>query len=412
MASQAFLQRANRLLTPQRISYAWIAGGAMWLGWLISIWLGPGKVDLARQVIGADYLQFYAAGQTLHQGQSAQLYDTAFQFELEQKIIGPELVNYHAFITPPFLAWLFVPFSWLPYLWSFVLWSLFGLLLLRLSLKGLGETDGRTFGLVMTWYPIFAAISFGQNSLLSLGILSLVYVLWRKGLLWQAGLVASLVLYKPQLALGIGLLWLLEWRRDWKALAGLTLGGATLAALCFLLLPDASLAYIQFARTVLPDLPSWESFPLWHLHTPRGFFRLLFPDTVPGFKWLADGLTILLTIFGIWTFYRLWKNLRTEYDILFGAAICLTLWITPHAMIYDWAILLIPAVLLWRRRPGLRRLLRPLFAFLWLAAFLSSALTAVQLRFLPLAVQISIPVLAYALWEIKRTLDTQALADP
>lgn len=407
MPSQPFLARVNRLLTPQRISYAWIAGGAMWLGWLISIWLGPGKVDLARQVIGADYLQFYAAGQTLRQGQSAQLYDTEFQANLEQEIIGPELQSYHAFITPPFLAWLFVPFSLLPYTLSFTLWSLLGLLLLWLSLHWLGQADLKTFGLVMTWYPIFAAITFGQNSLLSLGILSLVYVLWRKGHHWQAGLAASLVLYKPQLALGIGLLWLLEWRRDWKALAGLTLGGATLATLCFLLLPDASLAYVQFARTVLPDLPSWASFPLWHLHTVRGFFRLLLPETLPGFKWLADGLTAILALLGTWVFYRLWKSLRAESDLLFGAAICLTLWITPHAMIYDWAILLIPLILWWRTKPGLRRMLRPLLALLWVATFLSSPLTAVQLRFLPLAIQISVPVLAYALWETKGALDTQ-----
>jgi hypothetical protein len=398
MIVSPFLQKINRLLTPQRISYAWVAGAAMWLGWLVSIWLGPGKVDLARQVIGADFLQFYAAGQTLRQGNSAQLYDTEFQFKLEQAIIGPELVNYHAFITPPFLAWLFVPLSLLPYTLSFAIWSLLGLLLLWLSLRWLGQANLKTFGWVLTWYPLFASITFGQNSLLSLGILCLVYALWRKDRLWQAGLVASLILYKPQLALGIGVLWLLNWRRDWKALLGLAAGGAVLAGLCFALLPDASLAYVHFARTVLPDLPSWEQFPLWHLYTVRGFFRLLLPETVPGFKLLADGLSTLLALLGIWVFYRFWQRTPGKIDLHYAAAICLTIWITPHAMVYDWAVLLIPALLLWGFNPGLRRVLRPLFTLVWLAAFLSSPLTAVQLKFLPLAVQISVPVLAYALY--------------
>lgn len=407
MPERPFLQRVNRLLTPQRISYVWVAGGAMWLGWLISIWLGPGKVDLAGQVIGTDYLQFYAAGQTLRQGQSAQLYNTDFQAKLEQDIIGPELKSYHAFITPPFLAWVFVPFSLLPYTLSFVLWSLLGLLLLGLSLGALGQAGLKSYGLAMTWYPIFAAISFGQNSLLSLSILTLVYTLWRKGYRWQAGLAASLLLYKPQLALGIGILWLLEWRQDWKALVGMALGAATLATLSFSLLPNASLAYVQFARNVLPDLPSWASFPLWHLHTVRGFFRLLLPETIPGFKWLADGLTAILSLLGVWIFYRFWRSFRGERDLLFGAAICLTLWLTPHAMIYDWAILLIPLFLIWHAQPGLRRTLRPLLALLWLAVFFSSPLTAIQLRFLPFAIQISIPALAYALWAVQQILQTR-----
>src|SRR4030042_3990436 len=159
----------NRFLTPRRLTYAWIAGGTLWVAWLLSIFFGPGKMDLAGQVIGTDYLQYYAAGVTVREGQSANLYDFSFQSQLEQTIAGPGFSSYHAFITPPFLAWLFVPFSVLPYIWSFLVWSSLSALFLWLSLKLLpAKNPGRSWLWSLTWFPIFAAISFGQNSLLSL----------------------------------------------------------------------------------------------------------------------------------------------------------------------------------------------------------------------------------------------------
>lgn len=391
----------QRFLNRKRLAYAWIAGGAIWLVWLTSILLGPGNLDLAGQVIGTDYLQFYAAGHTLRLGEGAHLYDFAYQSRLEQTLIGPQLRSYHAFITPPFLAWLFVPLAALPYLWSFVVWSLLELLALGLSLRLLGfRSLWRPLGWSLTWFPVFASISFGQNGLLSLMLLSLTYWLWRRERPWMAGLACSLLMYKPQLTLGVGLLWLLEWRRDWPALVGLILGSGALAGLSFWRLPAASWAYLDFVRTTLPDLPAWQEFPLWHLHTIRGFWRLL----LPGHPALGDGLTLLITALGVIGFVRFWRAHRDRRSLLFAGAVCLTLWVTPHAMIYDWAVLLIPAVLLWQQVPPLRETWKTLFAWVWLVALLSGLLTIAQLRVLPFAIQISVPVLLLVIYLAYRWL--------
>jgi hypothetical protein len=393
--------RLQYFLTPRRLTYAYLAGAVLWLSWLLSIALGPGNVDLAGQVVGTDYLQFYTAGYTLRSGESAQLYDMAYQAQLEQELIGPELRAYHAFITPPFLAWLFVPFAALPYGVSFALWSLLGLLGLWLSLRLLSvENPRRALVWTLTWFPAFAAISYGQNSILSLLWLSLAFWLWRSEYLFAAGLVCSLALYKPQLIVGVALLWLLEWRRDWRALLGLALGGGVLASLCFWLLPEASRAYVEFARTILPDLPNWQDFPLWHLHTLRGFWRLLLPQQAA----LADLLTLVLWVGGLWGFARFWQRCREHKALLFAAAICLTFWLTPHAMIYDWLLLLIPAVLLWQEVPQWRERWRALYALVWLATFFSGPLTYVQLQHFPVAVQLSVPVLAVVFYQAYRWL--------
>jgi alpha-1,2-mannosyltransferase len=400
MTSSIFLKKLNLLLTPQRINYVWLAGGAMWLGWLVSICLGSGKFDVFHQVIGNDYIQFYSSGVTLRQGAAEQLYNGNFQLDLEKSIVGSEMEGYYAFITLPFLAWLFVPFSFLPYILSFFLWSLVGVLILWVSLRWLGRAELRTFGMALMWYPVFATITFGQNSLLTLGIFSLAYALWKKKRLWEAGLIASLALYKPQLILGIGFLWLLRWRKDWKALAGLCFGSLGLVGISALFLPQASLDYLSLARTVLPDMLWSPGFPYWHMHTIRGFFRLLLPEARP----VADGISLLLMAPAIWFFYLFLRKLPDKDDLHFAGAICLILWLTPHAMIYEWTLLLIPAVLIWRTVPNLRNVWRPLFALIWLATFFSTALTKAQITILPFAIQITIPVLVYVFYETYRVL--------
>jgi hypothetical protein len=253
----------------------------------------------------------------------------------------------------------------------------------------------------LTLFPVFATISFGENSLLSLFILCLTYWCWRKENRLLAGLVISLLLFKPQLTFGVALLWLLEWRRDWKALFGLLIGGLTLAGLCFWLLPEASRAYIDLARNTLSGMIYQDQFPLWHLHSLRGFWNLLFP----GQKWIVEGLSLALSAAGIATFIFFWHKHRNESKLLFAGAICLTIWITPHAMIYDWSILLIPAILFWQARLDLQDLWKPLYAVMWIATFLSGILTYAQLLILPVAIQMSIPLLFWVYWEIYKNLN-------
>lgn len=373
----------------------------MWFAWMVSILLGPGNMDLSGQVIGTDYIQFYAAGTTLLQGHSPELYNFEYQSQLEQAIAGPGLGSFHAFITPPFLAWLYVPLATLPYTWSFIAWSLLGFLFIWLSLRLIGvDQPKKTFIWSLTFFPIFATISFGQNSLLSLLLFSATYWLWKRDKYLAAGLASSLLLYKPQMVLGLGLLWLLDGRKSWKSLVGLAAGGTILGGLCFLLLPEASRAYMDLARTFLPGMIYQEQFPIWHLHSLRGFWILL----SSGNRWLSEGLSMLLSVVGVVAFYFFWRKYRTERNILFAGAICLTIWISPHAMIYDWSILVIPAVLLWQAFPQLRALLKVLYALLWVAVFLSTPLTVAQLKILPVALQISLPVLFVVLLIIYRQL--------
>ena len=84
----------------------------------------------------------------------------------------------------------------------------------------------------------------------------------------------------------------------------------------------------------------------------------------------------------------------TPSRFAFSAAVLLTLWISPYAMVYDWSILLIPATLLWRHVPTDQPRWRVLFAAVWLVSLVSGPLVRGQLAVVPIAVQVSVPVLA------------------
>jgi len=395
-----FLERClkvlNPLLLPRRLVYAKILGAVLWGAWLLSMVLGTGYLDLAGQEIGTDFLQYYAAGRIVQQGDSARLYDLAYVREVETQIIGQEPSGIYNFILPPFMAWFFLPFALLPYRLSFALWVLLCLAVLWGSLRALMRgSPKQTFLWSLTWFPVFAAVSFGQNSLVSLFLFALTYYLWVKERPLSAGLAASLLAYKPQLLLGLGLLWLFRWRKDWRALLGLALGGVALVLLCFGTLPEASRAYVDFALKVMPEIPNWSGRQVWHTQTFYEFWLLLLPK-LPA---VANLLRLVLVGIGAVAIVRFWHRFREEKALLYAGMIGFLFWITPHANIYEMSLLLIPAVLLREHRPDLRFEWRRLFALLWLAMLLSGPLTYAQVEVLhlPFAVQLSVPLWAMAL---------------
>ncbi len=378
-------------LNPRRAKFLWIAcpsitAGAVWLLWISNILRGDGIRDLTGLPIGGDFLTYYTAGKMMRIGQSASLYDTAI----------PEFGPY---LRPPFYAWLFVPFSWLPYLPASILWMVLNVGCFWLSVRLLVPAHPSAFAWALTFMPVWAAITFGQSEGLSLLLLCLAYLLWQRDRLWSAGLVCSILLYKFPLLLGVVLLWLFEWKKDWRALVGLMLGGAVLAGLSLSLMPDASLAYVKSSGKIL-SLIHLRGFRLVSFFSMRGFWLML----LPGHPTWADGLYIVCVGITVLGFYRFLHRHRADREMAFAEAVGVTLLVTPYAFIFDWAILLLPAILLWQKQT---QGWREIFALVWVATFWSKFLTAVQLSVLPFAVQVSVPALAVAVISVYAKLERQ-----
>ncbi len=365
---------------PRRTRILWIAcpsivAGVVWLMWFSRIlWI---LWHVGIPPIGGDFQTYYAAGRMMRMGQSAALYD-----EGTTKQIG-------SYIRPPFYAWVFVPFTLLPFIPAAILWMLLNLGCIWLSMRLLAPGRPLAFFWALTFMPVWAEINYVQSEGLSLLILCLVYLQWKQERLWSAGLVSGILTYKYPLLIGVVLLWLFRWRRDWRALVGLTLAGLALAGLSLVLMPEASLAYVRSLARI-GSLIHQRWFRLVQFYSMRGFWLML----LPGHSALADVLYAVCAVTAVLSFRRFLPKHYADKKLMFGGAVCLTLLVTPYAFVYDWTVLLLPAALLWQQQI---RGWREAFAIVWLATFLSIALTFIQLSVLSFAVQISVPALAIAM---------------
>lgn len=385
------LRKIRPLLNPIRLRYPYFIGGALWISWLVSQLIGPGFTDAAGHLIGTDFVAFYTAGKILLLDRASDLYDLELAKEIQQPLYNAPTDNFNPYLNPPFYAWLFIPFAQLPYPWSPILWMAVNLVFLWVGLKFLNvQRVLPIFLIILTWQPSFAAISFGQNAFLSFFLISLVFALWKKKMPFASGLAAGVLLYKPQLLIGIGLLWLLGWRKNWRALAGLSVTGILLTGLSLLFMPEATYQYIFYTQKIAANLMTVEGFPIWNAHAVQAFWIALFP----GQKVLAQLLYAICAITGILYWLKFLRKEPENTVLQFGAAVCLTVWVTPYMMIYDWVLLLIPAVLFWQARVSAHDDLLVVYAIFWIVQFISSVLTFLQWNALGWAIQISIPSLA------------------
>ena len=391
--SYSFANLATKL-NPTRMRYPYFIGAALWIGWVISLLLGSGNTDAAGHLIGTDFVAFYTSGKILLSEPSSNLYDLELAQHIQQPLYPESSDNFNPYLNPPFYAFLFIPFALFPYPFSPILWMSINLFLHWLGLKFLQPI--RTFPiylLTLTWQPAFAAVSFGQNAFLSLFFLCFTFILWKKEKYFMAGLVIGLLLYKPQLLVGVLLLWILDFSKSWRALIGFGLTSLILLSLSFLILPEATVEYFVFTQKIASNLMNVEGFPIWNAHSVQSFWLAILPEVTN----LTKGLYFISALMGLWLFLRFFRSTKNQ-TLRYGAAICLTVWVTPYIMVYDWVLLIIPAVLFWQESAVVRNELKVIYALIWVVMFFSSALTFLQWSYLGRAIQISIPLLLVALY--------------
>jgi hypothetical protein len=375
----------------ERLLLAKLAGAAVWLAWFVSLALGGWAHDATGHPAGADQVQYYVVGRLIAEGRSELIYDVPTMTAMQREVGGPRWEGVLPFRYPPFYALCFAPTSHLPYLASWLVWTALSLLALVVAAVSLGVEDRKGWLLAaLCFYPVFAAVSFGQNSLFSLAILAATFALLRRGRPFVAGMVAGLLLFKPQLLVGVGLLWLLDVRRSWRAILGGATTGVLLLAATALFIPAAGRRFVEEFGAILG---MHSATTLHQLHSTQGFWMLL----LPGYAGAAKVLSGACSLLGVAALVMVWRRFRDEPAVTFAAAVLLTLWISPYAMVYDWSILLVPATLLWQYVPAERARWRLLFAALWLVSFVSGPLVRAQEAVLPFAVQVSVPVFAAVL---------------
>jgi hypothetical protein len=379
-------------------------GAVTWFVWIASLAVGGWYRDASGQLVGADHLAFYTAARLVRDGHQAEMYEHETLSAYQHALVGWDYPGFEAYRNPPFYALLYLPTAGLSFYASFVVWTVIGLGLLVLSIVLLKpERPWRALGWALTFYPVFATASFGQNTFLSLAVFAGVYRLLEADRRFGAGLIAGLLWFKPQLLLGLFVWWAFFPRQYFSSWLGVGVTGLSLAAVSWLALPEASEAFV----TSLSQNVGYEREGMWNKHTPRAFFALLLPGS-PEVSWLLTGAVALASIAVAW-----WVARRSgaPVAVMFPVAVFLSLWASPHALVYEWALLLAAALVLWERLPEHRDSWLCLFALAWVALAISTPLALAQIKYLPVAVQVSVPLLGVVGWLAARELARTGVTD-
>lgn len=385
-----------------RLWFGAAIGAVAWIVWLGSLAVGGWYKDAEGTLLGADHLAFFHAARLIGEGRQADLYhyqrliDEGYQ----KSIIGWDWHGYEAFRNPPFYALLYLPTTGLSYYTSFLIWTAISFGLLGLSIWLLKPARPvRAFLWSLAFYPVFATISFGQNTLISLAIFASVYRLLESDRRLSAGLLAGLLWFKPQLLIGLLIWWAFSPRRYLHAVLGIVLTGLALAALSWGALPEGSQAFVDSLGKNI----KFTGEKMWNKHAPRAFFEMLIPG-LPGSVYWA--FAIIVAAASVALAWRIAQRTGAPVAVMFPIAVFLSLWASPHCLIYEWSLLIAAGIVLWERFPASRDVWLCLNAIVWVVLAASTPLSLVQEKFLhlPGVVQISVPVMGFVGWRVGREL--------
>jgi hypothetical protein len=187
--------------------------------------------------LGGDLPAFYGAGRIVLDGDVAHLYSHPRQ-HLAQRDLFPaaEPHSYLYFPYPPFVALPYALLALLPFAWAYAIHvgamaaCLAGAA--RVAAEALAVPAGSRNLLLavgVSFYPLFRAVSGGQNTALSLLVIVAALALIERRRDTLAGLVLGVLWFKPQLALTFAGLWVIE-RRPRAVLGALATGALLYAA--------------------------------------------------------------------------------------------------------------------------------------------------------------------------------------
>ena len=269
-----------------------------------------------------DFDVFYAAGKLAGSGR---LYDAGAVSVLQRQHKARNVLPF--FGRLPFFALAFRPLSALPYAWADTLWLAIGLLALAgFTILWPLSNHPRAMTLVCWSFPAAMCLAFGQDTALFLFFATLGLWLLLREQQFAAGIVLSLCVAKPHLALLLPL-WLAA-NRKWKAIGGGVAGGAAILLISFAI--EGANWPRRFAAS-LPQLAAADE----RMPNLRGIVSLVGGGLAPELALAA------VTAAAFWYLSR-------RLDLVRGAALALAggLLLSHHAYDYD-ALLLLPALLLY-----------------------------------------------------------------
>ena len=313
------------------------------------------------QIIGSDFITLYAQG-LIQQAAPSSLYDFEFQRDTQAALIAPTaLPGLNPFISPPYVASAYSLLTFLPLPWAFGLWTLFTFLCAGLAAivmerlysrlspqNNPAQRKSRVWRLLvvtLSFFPFVEGLQAGQNHALSLLLVSGLLLAAACERWALAGALAGCLIYKPQLAIGLLVVWLM-WR-NMRALAGF--GGMALLWIGVYFARFGIQPFLDYleAMHVIQGLPYVEGFPGYLITTLYGLLTSLLPEDTAG-ALLAITQVVFVLACGVlaWLAFRRRKSALPQRMPVLALAIVLPLAFSPYAQLHD-LLLLIPVMVIW-----------------------------------------------------------------
>lgn len=298
-----------------------------------------------------DFSIFYTAGTIVRQGLAGRLYDTALQFQVQRGFASQVFIRQGAlpYNHPPFEALVFAPLAWMTYPTAYVLWDFINLLILAALPFLLRPWVPllRQHGVLFWWlatlafFPVFAALLQGQDSIPLLLLFSLGYIALRKNQEFMAGCWFGLGLFRFHLVLPLMLILLLH--RKGKALLGFLLVALGLGLLSVGVVGwKEALHYPVYVWGVENSTGNATSL-ISAMPNLRGFVHMFIPWTPRAEVGLSFVSAILLLMASL-----RWDDSSSHrrFDLSISLAMVATVILSYHVLAHDLCLLLLPLLLL------------------------------------------------------------------
>ena len=241
--------------------------------------------EACRRAFGRDFLAFYAAGTLVREGRTSQLYDLQSIREVERDVARSAGMDLGEAVgpwwNPPIYAWAFAPLSAMPFGQALGVWTGVNLVAAAAAVWMLARTasdrscadPALVLLLLLVSAPLLQSITHGQNSPISLLLVTIAAAAWRDGRTFTASACLGLLMYKPQLAAALAIVLVLH--RGWRAGVGLGYVAAVVVVLTTEAMPGALTDYLRRLPQNLHALQVEHTY-LWERHvTLKAFWRLL-----------------------------------------------------------------------------------------------------------------------------------------
>lgn len=322
------------------------------------------RSEAPAEDVGGDFPAFYGAARIAADGDWEELYDFARQVEAQRDLQAEEATARY-FAYPPQVALVHAPLAAFDYGWAYVIYTtvMFSLLVagIRLAEPLLPLLRGRTLlaaAVALSFWPMLRAVTGGSNTALSLFLIVAAWRLIADGREITAGVVLSLLLFKPQLAVPlVGLMLVIGM---YRVVAGAAVGAALFYVAGVPLLGWSWPAKWWDVATAFGALDS----------EVNGYSAVSWLGFLENALGVGDPIAVTIgwslavaTSLGLVLIWR-WGG-RHRLPALLAVAMPGILLLSPHALSHDTAIILLTLAVLYHAH----QLPRQLAVAVWLLGF-------------------------------------------